>query len=334
MKFALGVHVGERLTLEQTWGQAEYAESMGFESIWVAEGRLARDGIVPAAVIASRTKRIKIGTGVVNNKTRNAGLMAVTFKTLDELASGRIILGIGAWWEPLATKLGAPLHRPLAAMREYVHVLRGFFASDVVDFEGEFVQIRGARFDSMYRPNEPIDVPIYIGAVGHRMLELSGEIADGVHLDFLLPTSYLADAKAALARGSARRSPELGPVDVTQIISCSVDNHDPQEAIDACKAFLTMYLMQQPHIGEHCGAEPGLVDRIKEVAGWPATPDDIKRAMPLVSNELVQRVTACGTTDQAFDAIAAYHEAGVRCPIISTLGDKEQTLHGLAEAAQ
>ena len=81
-----------------------------------------------------------------------------------------------------------------------------------------------------------------------------------------------------------------------------------------------MYLMQQPHIGEHCGAEPGLVERIKQVAGWPATPDDVKRAMPLVSNELVRRVTACGTTDDAIAALAAYHEAGVRCPIISTLG--------------
>ena len=66
MKFPLGIHVGERLSLEQTWAQAEYAESMGFESVWVAEGRLARDGIVPAAVIASRTQRIRVGTGVVN----------------------------------------------------------------------------------------------------------------------------------------------------------------------------------------------------------------------------------------------------------------------------
>lgn len=335
MKFPLGIHVGERLSLEQTWAQAEYAETMGFESVWVAEGRLARDGIVPAAVIASKTSRIKVGTGVVNNKSRNVGLMAVTFKTLDELAPGRILLGIGAWWEPLATKLGTPLRKPIAAMREYVGALRTFFANESVDVDGEFVQVHGARFDSMYRPNEPVPMPVYIGAVGLRMLELAGEIADGVHLDFLLPTSYLSEAKAALARGEARRDRALAAVtDITQIVSCSVDDADPQSAIDAGKAFLTMYLMQQPHIGEHCGAEPELVERIKQVAGWPATPEDIRRAMPLVSNDLVTRVTACGSTEDALSALAAYHEAGVRCPIISTLGDKEQTLRRLAEAVQ
>ncbi len=335
MKFPVGIHVGERLSLAQTWAQAEYAESMGFESVWVAEGRLARDGIVPAAVIASRTTRIRVGTGVVNNKTRNVGLMAVTFKTLDELAPGRVLLGIGAWWEPLASKLGAPVRKPVTAMREYIGALRMFFANELVDVDGEFVRVRGARFDSMYRPNEPVAMPIYIGAVGPRMLELAGEIADGVHLDFLLPISYLVDAKTAIAKGEAMRDPALAPAcDITQIVSCSVDDDDPQAAIDACKSFLTMYLMQQPHISEHCGAEPGLVERIKQVAGWPATPDDVKRAMPLVSNELVTRVTACGTTEDAIAALAAYHEAGVRCPIVSTLGDKKQTLRKLAEAVQ
>lgn len=336
MKFPLGVHVGERLSFEQTIDQATFADEQGFDAVWVAEGRLARDGIVPAAVIASRTKRVKIGTGVVNNKTRNVGLMAVTFKTLDELAPGRVILGIGAWWEPLATMLGAPLHRPVASMREYITVLQTFFRNELVEFAGDFVSVSGARFDSMYRPNVPVDIPIYVGAVGHRMLELSGEVADGVHLDFLLPPDYLVGALAAIERGLAKRTlPYAGGLDsfdVTQIVSCSVNDDDPQEAIDACKAFLTLYLMQQPHIAEHCGVEPELVARLKDVAGWPARPEDIKKAMPLVSNELVQRVTACGSTAEAYESLARYQAAGVRCPIISTLGDKEQTLRKLAGA--
>lgn len=334
MKLPLGVHVGERLSLEQTYWQAEFADQNGFESVWVAEGRLARDGIVPAAIIASKTSNVKIGTGVVNNKSRNAALMAVTFKTLDEVAPGRIILGIGAWWEPLATKVGQPLRKPVASMREYITVCQAFFRNEVVDFEGEFVQMRGVRFDSMYRENKPVDIPIYIGAVGPKMLELAGEISDGVHMDFLLPPSYLVGAKQAIERGVAKRTDGRTGIDLTQIVACSVNDDDPQEAIDACKAFLTLYLMQQPHIAEHCGVERELVDRIQEVAGWPATPEDIKRAMPLVPNSLVQKVTACGTTAQAFDKLMAYHEAGVRCPIISTLGDKEQTLTRLAMAAK
>jgi 5,10-methylenetetrahydromethanopterin reductase len=332
MKFPLGVHVGERLSLEQTLGQAEYADKNGFETVWVAEGRLSRDGIVPAAVIAHQTDRVKVATGVINNKTRNVGLVAATFKTLDELAPGRAVCGIGAWWEPLATMLGQPLNKPLKTMREYIEVLQAFFRNETVHFDGEFVHVDGARFDSMYRPNVAIDVPIYVGAVGPKMLELSGEIADGVNLDFLLPPEYLETAIPAIDRGRARRGDDA-PFDITQIVSCSVDDSDPAAAVDACRNFLTMYMMQQPHIAAHCGVEPELVDRIKEVAGWPATPDDIKRAMPLVSDELVHSVTACGTTAQAFETLERYHDAGVRCPIISTLGDKEQTLTKLGAAA-
>ncbi|HEY0700363.1 MAG TPA: LLM class flavin-dependent oxidoreductase [Micromonospora sp.] len=334
MKLPLGIHVGERLSLEQTYWQAEFADQNGFESVWVAEGRLARDGIVPAAIIASRTRHVKIGTGVVNNKSRNAALMAVTFKTLDEVAPGRAILGIGAWWEPLATKVGQPLAKPIKSMREYIRVLQTFFRNEVVSFEGEFVQMRDVRFDSMYRENKPVDIPIYIGAVGPRMLELAGEISDGVHMDFLLPPSYLVGAREAIGRGIAKRTDGKDSIDLTQIVACSVNDDDPQEAIDACKAFLTLYLCQQPHIAEHCGVERELVDRLQEIAGWPATPEDIKRAMRLVPNSLVQNVTACGSTDDAYQKLMAYHEAGVRSPIISTLGDKEQTLTRLAQAAK
>lgn len=330
----LGIHVGERLSLEQTIWQAKFADDQGFDAVWVAEGRLARDGIVPAAILASQTSRIRIGTGVVNNKSRNAALMAVTFKTLDEVAPGRAILGIGAWWEPLASKVGEPLVKPLASMREYITVLQAFFRNELVTFHGDYVHMDGVRFDSMYRENKPVDIPIYVGAVGPKMLELAGEITDGVHMDFLLPPSYLHEALPAIERGLAKRTDDKQDFDLTQIVACSVNDDDPQEAIDACKAFLTLYLMQQPHIAEHCGVEPELVARLKEIAGWPATPEDIKRAMVLVPNELVQNVTACGSTDTAYAKLREYHEAGVHCPVISTLGDKETTLIQLAKAAE
>ena len=334
MKFPLGVHVGERLSIEQTIWQAQTADDAGFECVWVAEGRLSRDGIVPMAVIANQTKRIKIGSSVINNKSRLAPLTAVTFKTLDEFAPGRINLGIGAWWEPLATKLGAPLNKPLKTMREYVTVLQAFFRNELVEFEGEFVQVRGARFDSMYRENKPVNIPIYVGAVGMKMLQLSGELTDGVSLDFLLPPSYMFGAIQSINQGIALRTDGRKEIDLTMIVSCSVDDDDPRQAIDACKAFLTLYLMQQPHIAEHCGVEHELVDEIKKIAGWPATPDDVKRAMVLVSDELVHRVTACGATSQVIEKLEEYREAGVRCPVISTLGDKEKTLSSIVKAVK
>lgn len=330
----LGIQLGDRLSLAQTKWAADYADENGLESLWVAEGRLSRDGITLAAILADRTERIKIGNGVLNNRTRNVGLMAVTFKTLDEIAPGRIFLGMGAWWEPIATKLGTPLRKPLKHMREYIDALRQFFDNQEVHIDGEFVYVDGARFDSMYRENKPVHMPIYIGAVGPKMLELSGEIADGVNLDFLLPPSYMIGANEQMAKGLAKRTDGVDSLDVTMLIASSIDDDDPRQAIDACKAFLTLYLAQQPHIAEHCGAEPELVADIQKITGWPARPDQITEAMKLVSDELVHRVTACGTTSQVMEKYEEFRDAGVRVPVISPMGNKELTIEQLVKASK
>ncbi|HEY0186441.1 MAG TPA: LLM class flavin-dependent oxidoreductase [Cellulomonas sp.] len=334
LRIPLGIHLGERFTLDETLHLARFADQTGFDSVWVAEGRLTRDAVSLMALIAQATDRVRIGSGVVNNKSRNAALMAVTFKTLDEIAPGRIILGLGAWWEPLASKVGAPLDRPLGTMREYIEVCRRFFRNEEVTFDGRFVQMDAVRFDRMYAENRPVPVSIYTGPVGLKMVELSGEVADGVYLDFLLPTSYLDDAIPAIERGlAARTQPPETPFDITQIVACSVDNTDPDAAVDHCRAFLTLYLMQQPHIARYCGVEPELVARIQEVAGWPARPDHVKEAMKLVPTSLVRRVSACGTTAQAVETLEAYHDAGVRVPVLGPLGDrKSDTVKAIAGA--
>src|SRR5512138_1236320 len=101
-----------------------YAETRGFEAVWQAESRLVRDAIVPMAAFAAVTDNIKVASGVINNWTRNIGLLASTFLTLDDLAPDRVICGIGAWWDPLAQKVGIDRRKPLKAMRETVEVLR------------------------------------------------------------------------------------------------------------------------------------------------------------------------------------------------------------------
>lgn len=83
---------------------ARYAESKGFEAVWQADSRLVRDAIVPMSAFAAVTDTIKIGSGVVDCWTRNPARLAATFSTLDDLAPGRVILGIGAWWDPLASR--------------------------------------------------------------------------------------------------------------------------------------------------------------------------------------------------------------------------------------
>jgi 5,10-methylenetetrahydromethanopterin reductase len=327
VKLPIGLQAGERLTAAQTLELARYSDEAGVESIWVAEGRLTRDAIVPAALIAGRTSRITIGTGVINHRTRNVALTAVTFKTLEEFSNGRAILGIGPWWEPLASKLGLPLVRPRAELREYVEVIRRLFANETVSYDGEFVKVHDIRFDRMYERNEPVNVPIYLGVVVPRSLELAGEIADGVLLDFLLPPSYTRQAIQHLETGLVRSG--RGSVETfgrPQLVACSVDDHDPDEAVNACRAFLTMYLGQQPHIGAYSGIDPELLERIKAELTWPATLEDVKQTMRLVPDALVHSVSACGTTQQALEKIETYLDAGATSAVLCLLGERKEEM--------
>ena len=143
-----------------------YAEEKGFEAVWQAESRLVRDAIVPMAAYAAVTEKIKIGSGVINNWTRNIGLLAATFLTLDDLAPGRIICGIGAWWDPLAKNVGIERRQPLLAMRETIEVLRRLLNMERVTFKGEFHQVDSIELDVVHGRTEARDVSIYIGATG------------------------------------------------------------------------------------------------------------------------------------------------------------------------
>src|SRR5450759_4597891 len=140
-----------------------YAEQRGFEAVWQAESRLVRDAIVPMAAYAAVTNKIKVGSGVINNWTRNIGLLAATFLTLDDLAPDRIICGIGAWWDPLARNVGIDRKKPLVAMRETITVLRRLLNMERVSYQGEFVHVEDIELDVVHGRREPRHVPIYIG---------------------------------------------------------------------------------------------------------------------------------------------------------------------------
>src|SRR2546429_6557662 len=120
---------------------AQLAEDAGFEAVWQAESRLVRDATVPLAAFGAVTERIKLGSGVVSMWVRNPAFLAATFSTLDDLAPGRVILGVGAWWDPLAKKVGVSREKPLRAMREIVTAVRALLAGETVTYHGEVVEM-------------------------------------------------------------------------------------------------------------------------------------------------------------------------------------------------
>ena len=297
-----------------------YAESKGFDAVWQADSRLVREAGVPMAAFAATSERIRIGSGVIDVWTRNPARLASLFSTLDDLAPGRILCGLGAWWDPLASKVGIDRRKPLAMMRETVTVVRALLANETVTFHGEHVHLDGVELDYVYQERRPKDVPIYIGATGMKMMELTGEIADGVVLNYLVSPDYNLQALEALQTGAERSGRSVDDIDRPQLVVCSV-HEDRATALDMARMMVTQYLGQQPHIMKASGVPQSLLDEVGRVLTWPATHEQVAAAARLVPDEIVQMLTASGTPAEAREAVACYMSQGCTTPILYPLGD-------------
>ena len=152
------------------------------------------------------------------------------------------------------------------------------------------------------------------------MMELSGEIADGVLLNYLVSPAYNHEAMEHLRIGAAKAGRKLDDIDRPQLIVCSLDR-DRSRALDNARKLVTQYLGQQPHIMKASGVSSDLLDEISRVLTWPAEEHQIREAMKLVPDEVVQLITASGTPDECRAKVQEYIEAGCTCPVLYPLGD-------------
>ena len=312
----------------------QYAEHKGFAAVWQADSRLVRDCLIPMSAFAATTERIKIGSGVVDCWTRNPARLAASFSTLDDLAPGRVILGIGAWWDPLAAKVGIRRERPLTVMREIVEAVRSLLRCDgPVTMNGVYVQLDGVELDYVHQERRPKDVPIYVGATGMQMMELTGQIADGAVLNYLVSPAYNLQAMEALDKGARKVGRSAEDIDRPQLVVCSLsptnDTADRKKALDNARLLVTQYLGQQPHIMKASGVPDDLLNDIAKVLTWPATHEQIVAASQLVPDDIVQMITASGTADECREQVSAYIRNGATCPILYPLGDD---VHAMIDA--
>lgn len=303
-------------------------EELGYESAWMCETRLARDAFTILGAFANVTKRITLGTSIVNTWTRGPALMSVTFATLNEMAPGRMVMGLGAYWDPLAWKQGIERTQLMTQMREYIEVCRRLLAlEESVTLEGEVVKVRDLRLDLGHdTEREPIPVPIYIGATGPKMMELSGELADGVILNGLTSSAHTKRSVDHVAIGAERAGRTVKDLDLPQFINVSLADDDETAFADAHR-LVTMYLGQQPHIGKASGLDPDHIQRInEEMGGWPPRTGGVESAMKLVDREVVDSLTVWGTPDRCRGRLHEWIDAGASYPVIVPLSDNYEQM--------
>lgn len=297
-------------------------EQLGYDSAWVTETRLARDAFTVLGAFAAVTKRIKLCTGIVNSWTRGPALMAVTLATLDEMAPGRVICGLGAYWDPLAWKQGIERKKPVTQMREYLVAVRRLLNLEEFTYEGEFVKLREISLDLGHEAvREPKPVKLYIGPTGPVMTELAGEIADGVLLNGLLSPAYTKGMVERIRAGAKKAGRSLDGFEQPQLVNISMSG-DQQKAREVSRYLVTKYLGQQPHIGKAAGLEQELLDRInKTMGGWPAKPGGIEAAMKLVSDSVVDSLTISGNEKHVKDRVYEWIDAGITYPVLLPLSE-------------
>jgi len=217
-------------------------------------------------------------------------------------------------------------------MREYVTVLRRLFSLEEVTFKGEFVSVDGVRIDVVYGAPEPREIPIYIGATGFKMLELAGEIADGVLLNYLVSPEYNKIAIKHIEAGARKAGRRLEDIDRPQLVVCSMDD-DADKALKTVKPLVAMYLAQQPHIMKASGVDRSLIEEVgRIVGGWPSTPERVSLAAEMIPDDVVKLLAAAGTPEDCRRKLREYLSSGATCPVIYPLSNNvERVLKELAE---
>jgi 5,10-methylenetetrahydromethanopterin reductase len=305
---------------------ARYAEARGISEIWQADTRLARDCVVMMSAFLAHTQRLRLGSGVLPIWTRNPAVIAATWSTLWELGGrvdgrGRVMLGLGAWWEPIAGRVGVDRHKPLTAMREVVEATRRLFTMEEVTYTGQFVHLDRVRLDVAFGDASPRDIPIYLGATGDRMLELAGEICDGVLLNYVVSVDYIRRAVALVEQGAHKAGKTLADVDRPELIVCCLSDSDPSAAMAEGKKLVAYYLATEPHIMKASGVSESLLQEVQALLTWPATEEDYARASRVIPDEVVRDLMAVGTSAECRAKVQEYVDAGVTCPVLYPMMD-------------
>ena len=285
------------------------ADELGYESAWVAEGH-GGDQFAILAACAVGTRRIKLGTSISSVFVRSATTIGMAAATVDQLSGGRFILGLGSSHRvQVEPEHGVLFVQPTQRLRETVDVARALVRDGTVSYAGKVVAIE--RFELWFTPLR--EIPIYISALFPTMLQIGGEIADGVLLTWPTTASGLRAAEN-VAIGARRAGREPAAVDVASLIPCYVAR-DQQAAFDGMRNAVAFYAGFFPRYNRLL-AEAGFAEavaRIKEAfdAG------DRAEAARRVPDELLAAISAAGTAEQCRARVEAYRRSGIALPIIS-----------------
>lgn len=296
--------------LDAGFERALWAEQAGYDDIWLADAEALPDPITLAAAIGVATSSCRLCTGIVPVFNRPPPLLATAVVAAEAQAPGRFALGLGASTQNMIERwYGLPFSRPLIRIRESVGLLRQIFNGEKTAFEGQTISSRGFQLKAV--PSAPI--PINLAAIGPRMLELAGEIADGVMLNDFTPPDRLDRALAHIDSGAKRAGRRADDLEIIKRRAFLVVD-DRQAGFDFFRDYLGTYgsapAYQQAMI--NLGYQAA-VENIR--AGYAAR--DRAAIASAIPDSMIERLFAFGTEDDCRALLAAEFTAGLDTVVVS-----------------
>ena len=320
--------IGRPLDAEDLLHTARHAESLGYDSIWTAEAWV-HDAFIPLAYIAASTTKLRLGTAIAQIWARTPGTTAMTVLTLQQLSGGRVILGLGVSGPQVVEGWhGVPFHKPLAATRDYIAILRKMLAGDAkVEHEGEIysVPFRGEGATGLGRPlrssaTPAPETPILVAALGPKNTALAAEVADGI-LPYLWSPNHWQKAWG----DALDQAPEGFKLAPTVFVSIGDD-------LQRCRDQI------RPRIGFHIGAmgskDQNFYKSLVARYGYEAEAEDIQAkflggdragAIAAVSDELVDDLALVGPAGHIAEQLAAWRACPLDTMIVEAPDDRSAT---------
>ncbi len=310
MSQTLGIAISGGPNASQIVHLSKLAEDLGYTSAWVAEGH-GGDQFAVLGAVATATSNMQLGTSITSVFVRTIPTIAMAAATVDQLSGGRFILGLGSSHKvQVEPEHGVTYSKPITRVRETVEIVRTLLHEGRVSFQGQTVTIK--NFDLWFQPLRK-EIPIYAAGLFPKMVEATGEVADGI----ILTRSTLQTAseiRQQLATGAAKAGRDPAKIAVTSLLPTAVDK-TRAEALDRMRPGLALYAGFFPRYNKLI-ASYGFEDECAKIAeAWGR--GDQKTAIAAVSDAMVDATSVAGTPEECREKIQAYRDSGLDEPIIS-----------------
>jgi 5,10-methylenetetrahydromethanopterin reductase len=294
---------------------AQLADDIGMDSIWMSDHLCFRDSMTTSMALLASTQKITVTAAPASPYSRNPIITAMSIATMDEFAPGRVIGSPGTGNAAALKEAGMESPHPLQTMREYVEILRRYLSGETVKFQGKMFQINGAKMG--FVPSAPIKM--YITAVRPRMLQLGGEIGDGVLLSAGCAPAYIRKCAAEIALGAQRGGKPAQDVDIAGFVTAAVSD-SAKEAIEANKQFLA-YIFRNVHHAENIRLGGNKIDQ--EGLASAVGKRDWEAAKKYISDDIVFAHSVAGTPSDCAKQIEGFTKGGLGLPIVLPTGTQE-----------